>query len=335
MRNVILTVLVALMLSCPALAKDKAKKSAKAEKPAATAKVDWKSQLPAPDDVAQTLQDISVTVNSGMGEGSGVIFTRERDGKKINFVWTAAHVVDNLRTTEHIVDSDSGTQRVVVKFKDAEVIKELVEDGRRVGELKMLAEVVRFNEQEDLAVLRIRKTNFVSASAVFYLDEKIPAIGTDVFHVGSLLGQVGSNSMTSGIVSQIGRVIPDIGKEEFDQTTATSFPGSSGGGVFLKNGAYVGMIVRGAGEGFNLAVPVRRMVRWAESADILWAMDKSVPLPSEEELAEMAIEDTGHKFKRAAGKKPDPAEKEFPYLLRWHKNEKGVWIKELELPLFK
>ena len=67
--------------------------------------------------------------------------------------------------------------------------------------------------------------------------------------------------MTSGIISQVGRI---HGKVEFDQTTVTAFPGSSGGGVYLQDGRYVGMIVRGAGEGFNLMVPVRRMVRWAE-----------------------------------------------------------------------
>ena len=47
-----------------------------------------------------------------------------------------------------------------------------------------------------------------------------------------------------------------------------------GGGVYLQNGKYVGMIVRGAGEGFNLMVPlVRRMKAWAKKNDIMWAID--------------------------------------------------------------
>jgi S1-C subfamily serine protease len=333
MRNVIVIVLVALLFAAPAFAKEKSKQ--RAEKAPAAKKTSWQVRLPAKDEVAQYLQDISVTVNSGMGEGSGVIKTRERDGKKINFVWTAAHVVDSLRTTEKVIDPETGTERVVVKFDDCQVIKELVENGRRVGELKMLAEVIKYNEEEDLALLRIRKTNFVSASVIFYLDAKIPAIGTDVFHVGSLLGQLGSNSMTSGIISQIGRILDDA-KVEYDQTTATSFPGSSGGGVYLKNGAYVGMIVRGAGEGFNLAVPVRRMKKWADRTNILWAMDDNVPLPSEEELEAMPAEDSGHTFKRPAGKKPSKEDfhgkwqdSEFPILFRWHKNENGNWLKKL------
>ncbi|HAT67623.1 MAG TPA: hypothetical protein DCS66_24005, partial [Flavobacteriaceae bacterium] len=58
---------------------------------------------------------------------------------------------------------------------------------------------------------------------------------TELYHVGSLLGQTGSNSMTRGIVSQVGRVL-NLGSGDgtvFDQTTVTAFPGSSGGGVFL------------------------------------------------------------------------------------------------------
>jgi hypothetical protein len=313
MRKLIVCLLVALLFCTTAHAKKKAPK-----KPTENPTANWRETLPDKEGVAQYLQDISVTVNVGRGEGSGVIktVTMKRNGKdvKVNFVWTAAHVVDTLRSVERVIDPKSGTERVVVKFDDADIIKELVEGGRKVGELKMQAEVVRYNEKEDLALLRIRKTNFVSASVVFYQDKKIPCIGTDVFHVGSLLGQMGSNSMTSGIISQVGRVLDD-GKVEYDQTTATSFPGSSGGGVYTKDGAYVGMIVRGAGEGFNLTVPVRRMVRWAKKAGILWALDDNVPPPTEEELEDLPIEDSGHVF-TPSGSNADEDEREYKTLFR-------------------
>lgn len=309
MRKLLIMLLV---LAMPAVAMGGAKEEKKVEAPKVVAK-DWRSQLPSrAEDVAQYLQDISVTIKSNGGEGSGVVKTvmikdtsAKKEGK-INFVWTAAHVVDSLRTVDTIIDPTTGTERQVVKFKDAEVVKELVEEGRRVGELKMAAEIVRFSKLEDLAVLRIRKRNFVQASAVFYLDDKIPVIGTELYHVGSLLGQMGSNSMTSGIISQIGRIID---KKEFDQTTATAFPGSSGGGLYLKNGAYMGMLVRGAGEGFNLCVPVRRIQKWAKDANVLWALDDNVSPPTEAELQRMPVEDTGVKFNRAASsdKNPDGA----------------------------
>lgn len=188
------------------------------------------------NELASHLQDISVTIKSDRSQGSGVIVTREikfaKDSKpeKVNFVWTAAHVVDNLRGTR-IVINPQGQSRTVVQFKDAAIVQELIEGGRRVGELKMDAKVIKYSDSDngqDLALLMIRKRGFVDVSADFHVGEpKIIPVGTTLYHVGSLHGQVGANSLTSGIISQVGRVI-NLGKGDgtiFDQTTATAFPG--------------------------------------------------------------------------------------------------------------
>ena len=261
----------------------------------------------------QHLQDVSVTVKSGSGEGSGVIVTRTIPitqiqppalGKpltvKVNFVWTAAHVVDGLRSVRKVIKDGQSTK--VVEFKDAQIVQELVEDGRRVGEMKMEAKVIKYSDSEngeDLALLKIRKKGFIDKSATFYNGKGKPVpIGTELYHVGSLLGQTGSNSMTRGICSQVGRVL-DLGAGSgviFDQTTVTAFPGSSGGGIFLsersgdKAGQYVGMLVRGAGETFNLIVPVRRMRDYARREGILWAIDSNHPVPTLKEITELKIE---------------------------------------------
>ena len=220
---------------------------------------------------ADHLQNVSVTIRSegnfSNGEGSGVIFTRQdSEGNSVNFVWTAAHVIDNLRKERKTLIN--GTSKTIVEFKDPMVVKEIRQNGRTVGRLQMDAEVLKYSDAKDghdLALLRVRKFNFVTDTVTFYLDKEIPKLGEDLLHVGSLLGQMGANSMTDGIYSQHGRVIKSLNKYIFDQTTCTAFPGSSGGGVYLKSDArYVGMLVRGAGEGFNLIVPVRRMADYCE-----------------------------------------------------------------------
>lgn len=263
--------------------------------------------------VPDYLQDISVTIRAGGSEGSGVAFNR--DG--VTYVWTAGHVIDGLRGTRMVVDPKTGTPRTIVEFKDAKIVKTLRESGSTVGRTEIDAEVIRYSgatHGEDLALLRVRKKGFLNVSAKFYLDEKLPALGTRLLHVGSLLGQQGSNSLTAGIMSQHGRL---IGKTVYYQTTVTAFPGSSGGGVYLEDGNYVGMLVRGSGEGFNLIVPTRRMLVWAKRAGILWALDSKVKVPSVEDLKKLPIEDVGADFISIDDKKSTGAKgTEFPFMIR-------------------
>jgi S1-C subfamily serine protease len=271
-------------------------------------------------DVADYLQNISVTIraadDSGQSEGSGVLITRKISGRNVTFVWTCAHVLDRLRVVRTIIKK--GTSTKLVEFPDVEIIKELVEDGRRVGEVKMDAQVIKYSDAddgEDLALLMVRASDYGKNTAVFYMNNDTPVvpIGTELFHVGSLLGQMGANSMTSGIVSQVGRT---YGKVEFDQTTVTAFPGSSGGGVFLRDGTYVGMIVRGAGEGFNLMVPVRRMVRWAKEHDILWALDPNADIPSVNNIKQLPIETALDIDSGSEESYNSTISKDFPHLIR-------------------
>jgi hypothetical protein len=276
---------------------------------------------------ADYLQEVSVTIVSegrfSRGEGSGVIFSRkDKDGNTINFIWTAAHVIDNLRSERKVIVN--GASKTIVDFKDAKIVKVLRQNGRTVGQLELDAEVVKYSDSEDghdLALLKVRKLNFVDSTVRFYLDKEIPKLGTDLWHVGSLLGQMGANSMTDGIYSQTGRIIKSLNKHVFDQTTVAAFPGSSGGGVFLKSDArYVGMLVRGAGETFNLIVPVRRMVIWAEKNDIMWALDPKVKLPTADELAKMPIEDVGADFSKESEDrkrmKRALVQRDYPFLLK-------------------
>lgn len=291
-------------------------------------------------DVAEYLQNISVTIRAenryGKSEGSGALITREIDGEKVTFVWTCGHVIDELRNIRTVIHR--GVPTKIVEFPDVQIIKELVEDGRRVGEIKMDATVIKYSDAddgEDLALLMVRAKDYGKNSAVFYLSETVPVvpIGTELFHVGSLLGQMGANSMTAGIVSQVGRT---YGKVEFDQTTVTAFPGSSGGGVYLRDGTYVGMIVRGAGEGFNLMVPVRRMVRWAKEHDIMWALDPAVKAPSVREIQNLPIETATDEIEPSKNKKRKSLkdkqfENNFPQLIRTREyNTKSIEIDTLE-----
>ena len=128
--------------------------------------------------------------------------------------------------------------------------------------------------------------------------------------------------MTRGIMSQVGRVL-SLGAGDgviFDQTTVTAFPGSSGGGVFLsersgdKAGEYVGMLVRGAGETFNLIVPTRRMYKWSDKEGVSWAIDEKSSVPSLDEILNLSVEGSRSSDKSKDNKSITSDSLQFPVL---------------------
>ena len=50
------------------------------------------------------------------------------------------------------------------------------------------------------------------------------------------------------------------------------------------------MIVRGAGEGFNLIVPMRRIIRWLDTNDMLWIIDPKAKMPTMEQIKDIPVE---------------------------------------------
>lgn len=248
------------------------------------------------------LQDISVTIKAGTAQGSGTLVTRKIGEDTISFVWTAAHVVSDLRTVRRIVTGDGDT-KVLVQFREPQIVQEFKENGRRVGETKLDASVIKYSDAdngEDLALLMVRRKNAypVTATAAFMSVDYVPAVGIEIAHCGSLLGQFGANSYTTGVLSQVGRTLEMEGGQVrvFDQVTTVSFPGSSGGGMYRKEtGEYVGMLTMGVKQlqGFNFMVPVRRIQIWAKVANVAWALDPTVALPTLEEIGKIPVEDSG------------------------------------------
>jgi len=196
----------------------------------------------------------SVTVTASNASGSGVIFIHEA----ATYVLTAGHVVEGLRSVQTYLDAGAEKKREV--WRDASVVQIITEAGRQVGKLELNAEVVAYDEKEDLAILRVRRSGYFTRSAVFGTPQTPAGPGDPVLHCGSRSGEMGANSLSGGIVSAVGRLIEE---RVFDQTDAPASPGSSGGGVFAREtGEYLGMVTRGAGETFVLLIPMRRISTW-------------------------------------------------------------------------
>jgi len=254
------------------------------------------------DEASVHCQKVSVMVKTDSGSGSGVLVKRDipmKDGsvRPTTFIVTAAHVVDSERRVRTVIIK--GQEFKIVEFDELGLVREEREDGRSVGESKMICKVIKYSDadnERDVAILMILKKNFGDASAEFYLDEALPEVGTDLVHCGSLRGQLGANSITKGPLSQIGRVLDE---QVFDQTAVPAFPGSSGGGVWIlseKKGdipKYIGMLTQGAGETFNFIVPIREMVKWGKEAGVEWLFNPAVKPPTWEDLRKLPVEGAG------------------------------------------
>lgn len=260
--------------------------------------------------VGPYLQSVSVNVAAGRYQGSGTIFLswvrypetdeypRVEHERKSAWVLTAHHVIEDLREVKEVIDSD-GTTRKTIRYGDTQVIQEQVEYGRTIGEVKYDAQVISIDARRDIALLRVRKGDFTTTGASFYLGTEIPVVGTEIYHCGAPGGKDlgGTSTLTGGIVSRIGVRIPDFGGGSehgiFDQTDTAALGGSSGGMVALRvDGRWIGMITLGlrSGDNFHWFVPARSVRAWAEEVEVMWLFDTSLPRPTEGDIKAIVLE---------------------------------------------
>lgn len=221
-------------------------------------------------DIAAKIQNLSVTIDAGKVSGSGSVITRD----KINFIITAGHVVEANRKVVRVLKN--GMVQYITKFSPVIVTREIYVEGKSVGKVEVQADVIAYSSADyghDLALLKLRSP--ITIDSIKFTKENI-SVGTELLHCGSLLGQEGSNSITMGVLSQIGRTIDDY---LYDQTSCATFAGSSGGGIFLKsNGEQIGVITRHSGENFSYFIPVRRIKEWSKNHHIEFIWDENLKI---------------------------------------------------------
>jgi len=125
------------------------------------------------------------------------------------------------------------------------------------------AKIIGTDEFDDIAVLKIiDEYSMEDLNPLPFADSSTVMIGDNVIAIGNPFGL--SNTMTVGIVSQMGRLLPNqesgFSIPDVIQTDAAINPGNSGGPLLNANGKVIGMntaIQSGTGEfaGIGFAVP--------------------------------------------------------------------------------
>jgi S1-C subfamily serine protease len=214
-------------------------------------------------EVDQLLQS-GVVVKTKNSYGSGTIVNRY--GR--TFILTAGHVVDS-----EIKDETDADNRCL--FRRVKGTCEILQD-----QCSFAVNIVKYSplSQYDLAVLELNSDTVLDADTKFA--SKDAPLGMEVYHVGRFwFDPLDRCSVTEGIIS---RLDYSLDQAIFSQTTAVTFPGSSGGGIFRKSdGRYVGMLVRGVSSGaVGLITPISRIRQWAKDEDIEWLVKPTREQPA-------------------------------------------------------
>lgn len=238
--------------------------------------------------IINDISSSSVLIYSDGGFGSGVVFKNGED----TFVWTDAHVVAGAQEVFISVDLLTGVPKIYVTYKDVFVVQEMYEQGRKVGETRHIAKIIRYSQTHDIALLQIYKKNAFASSVEFISNNEIPNIGDKLWHVGSMTGPKGANSLSEGIFSKAGRLRKYFVSDElvgiiYDQCSLSAHRGSSGGGVFRQSdGKCIGIVTEFLGKdtyGEFCITPARRLREFAKYASCEWAMNHIIKVPQTDE----------------------------------------------------
>lgn len=132
----------------------------------------------------------------------------------------------------------------------ADTIKVALNDGR-----ELTAKVVGTDPQSDLAVIKVDAKNL---PAITFADSEKVEVGDRVLAVGNPFG-IGQ-TVTSGMVSGLGRATMGLDYEDFIQTDAAINPGNSGGALVDGEGRLIGINTAilsrsGGSQGIGFAIP--------------------------------------------------------------------------------
>ena len=181
-------------------------------------------------------------------------------GKNFSSDYYSGHVIKKRGLGSGVLISDDGyilTNLHVIKNVDEIWVH--LNDGR-----DFLSEVVGFDHQTDLALLKIKGTLF---PVITFGNSDRVEVGDWAIAIGSPFGLQGT--MTVGIVSAAGRSdVEIIDQSHFIQTDAAINPGNSGGALLNIEGELIGINTaiysqHGGYMGIGFAIPVNTAVRVA------------------------------------------------------------------------
>ena len=238
-----------------------------------------------------------VRVTHGMYGGSGTIvyskLNTTENWKYSTYVLTNHHVIDSAIRIEKKWDSDLAKE--VKKEKRSIVYVEMFKYrdlSTPVGTLKVEAEIVLYNEDEDTALIKLRSEEKVPYIADLLIDATYNVMDETVA-VGCSLG-----FPPLPTVGHITRKDVQLDSLPFDMSSSQIIYGNSGGAMFLaETGELIGIPSKGIVIGWStpithmgLFIPIKRIFNWLETEHYDFIYDTSKNEKECLELREKEIE---------------------------------------------
>jgi S1-C subfamily serine protease len=166
-----------------------------------------------------------------LGSGTVIYSQPNEAGEHSTYLLTNHHVVESAIKIEDEWSALLRAKRKVDKFEMVEAHAFLYQyASRAIGGTMIQADIVAYDQNEDLALLKLRSHEAVASVAALFPrgGEHALRIGMPVVCVGAGLGE--RPVQTIGILSQFGE---EIDRREFWLSSAPGIFGNSGGALFL------------------------------------------------------------------------------------------------------
>src|SRR5207248_2412360 len=156
-------------------------------------------------------------------------------------------------------------------FDTVQITRELFQGKDRVGEEKVEAKVIAYLEEEDLAVVAIRKKNFARKEDSVQFAASLPNSGREVVHL-TAWANYKLNFFTFGIIDCPNYIYED---KSYISESACGMAGSSGGGVFDVNTLEcVGILTRTSSRTKSLLEGIDRIRNFAKITGVEWLLSE-------------------------------------------------------------
>lgn len=216
---------------------------------------------------------VRIQARNAIGSGTVIASRQNAGGGHSTYVLTNQHVVDGLISVQNrwstLLKREVKTDVLgvpVVEFFEYRWA------SRNIGATGVEADIVAYDKDEDLALLKLRRDKPAEAVAKLYQrghEHELRAT-MGVYCVGAGLGE--PPVITAGMISQFNR---EIDNREYWLTTALSIFGNSGGALFVEDThEFIGVPARIAVEGgffgsqaithLSYAIPITRVWQFLE-----------------------------------------------------------------------